>query len=504
MTPLKHAPILAAIVGGWLALSPVLAAQDRPGHVLAQKFAEGAAREDAKRRADDARRRAEAEETEMLRRARAEAEARKRAADKVRADAEARDARDAEARAERARHLAEEQRRAREAFIAQRTAEAERQMAEEKAKEARRLAEERAAEERRAAEESKRLAEERDRQAAEARRLAEERAAAERRLAEQKAVEERRVAAERKAAEDRRLAEEAWAAEQRRQREAQVAADRQAAEARRLAEERAAAERRLAEQKAVEERRVAAERKAAEDRRLAEEAWAAEQRRQRGAHAAAEQQRRLAAERADREHARAERSEEVERPRETHVLPAGDRMGLGVRRPTPVLGGSVPRVTVLLVMAPGETGIRRFGRKTADPVLCAGPTCWISGGSGRPAEAVSRGHALGPGNTLGPRAAACNQHLACAFREVETAAMTAAVQPIDLRILRHDRRAPMRLAADPTCRFAAGALSCERPFVSRTWRAWVVPEAVAREAGVAGLEAALVSGLRNPRVAATP
>lgn len=441
MTPLKHAPILAAIVGGWLALSPVLAAQDRPGHVLAQKFAEGAAREDAKRRADDARRRAEAEETEMLRRARAEAEARKRAADKVRADAEARDARDAEARAERARHLAEEQRRAREAFIAQRTAEAERQMAEEKAKEARRLAEERAAEERRAAEESKRLAEERD---------------------------------------------------------------RQAAEARRLAEERVAAERRLAEQKAVEERRVAAERKAAEDRRLAEEAWAAEQRRQRGAHAAAEQQRRLAAERADREHARAERSEEVERPRETHVLPAGDRMGLGVRRPTPVLGGSVPRVTVLLVMAPGETGIRRFGRKTADPVLCAGPTCWISGGSGRPAEAVSRGHALGPGNTLGPRAAACNQHLACAFREVETAAMTAAVQPIDLRILRHDRRAPMRLAADPTCRFAAGALSCERPFVSRTWRAWVVPEAVAREAGVAGLEAALVSGLRNPRVAATP
>ncbi len=153
------------------------------------------------------------------------------------------------------------------------------------------------------------------------------------------------------------------------------------------------------------------------------------------------------------------------------------------------------RVTVLLVMTSGTNGIRRFGKKTADPVLCAGPTCWISGGSDVTAKSVSRGLALGPGNTLGRRAAACNQHLACAFRDVEVAAMTSPVQPIDLRIMRHDRREPLKLEADPTCRVASGTLACGKTFATRTWRAWVVPEHVAREAGEAGLDAALASGL---------
>ena len=155
----------------------------------------------------------------------------------------------------------------------------------------------------------------------------------------------------------------------------------------------------------------------------------------------------------------------------------------------------VSRATVLLVMTSGTNGIRRFGKKTADPVLCAGPTCWISGGSDVTAKAVSRGFALGPGNTLGRRAAACNQHLACAFRDVDVAALASPVQPIDLRIMRHDRREPLKLEADATCRVASGTLACGKTFATRTWRAWVVPEHVAREAGVAALDAAMASGL---------
>jgi colicin import membrane protein len=163
----------------------------------------------------------------------------------------------------------------------------------------------------------------------------------------------------------------------------------------------------------------------------------------------------------------------------------------------------VSRVTVLLVMEPGTNGIRRYGRKTADPVICSGPTCWISTGSDRDANAVPRGRALGPGNTLGKRAAACNQHLACAFRDLDVKAMAAAVQPIDLRIMRHDRREPLKLEADPTCRIAAGALTCGKTYASRTWRAWVVPEQLADEAGTAALEAALASGLGRPTAALT-
>jgi colicin import membrane protein len=147
-------------------------------------------------------------------------------------------------------------------------------------------------------------------------------------------------------------------------------------------------------------------------------------------------------------------------------------------------------------MESGTNGIRRYGRKTADPVICSGPTCWISTGNERSATAMNRGTALGPGNTLGRRAAACNQHLACVFRDVDLKTLSASIQPIDLRIMRHDRREPLSLQADPTCRLSAsGALTCDRTFTARSWRAWVVPEALAKEAGAAALETALEARL---------
>lgn len=457
MIRLRHAPFVAAIMSAWWGLAlPALAAGENPGHALAEKFAAEPEREAARRKTEnDAKRRAD-EETEMLTRARAEAEQRKAAADKARAEAEARDQKEAESqrlaaereeqeRAEKARRLAEDQRIAREKFIAERTAEAERRMAAE---------EKRLADERRAAEEQ---------------RLADERRAAEdRRLAEQKAAEEKRLADERRAAEEQRLADERRAAEERR------LAEQKAAEEKRLADERRVAEeQRLADERRVAEERRLAEQKAAEEKRLAYEA------RLRG----------LEAER-EAEHRRlTDRLKTMERERMALGAPSAATADVGPQ----ARGAS--RATVLLVMTSGTNGIRRFGKKTADPVLCAGPTCWISGGSDVTAKAVSRGLALGPGNTLGRRAAACNQHLACAFRDVDVAALASPVQPIDLRIMRHDRREPLKLEADATCRVASGTLACGKTFATRTWRAWVVPEHVAREAGVAVLDAAMASGL---------
>ncbi len=66
---------------------------------------------------------------------------------------------------------------------------------------------------------------------------------------------------------------------------------------------------------------------------------------------------------------------------------------------------------------------RRWGGETAGPVICAGSTCWISTGIASDAKAMPRGRALGPGNTLGQRAAASNQHLACAFRDLDVKAI---------------------------------------------------------------------------------
>lgn len=489
----RCAPLAAVAVSVSLAWAIPAAATDTAAHTLAQKFAAGAEQEDAKRKeaekrkaaeakrkADEAKRKAAAEakrkadaekvrlaieEAEMLERAQREADERKAALDRARAEEEAREARriaeerEAAERAEKARRLAEEQRIARERFIAeQQRLEEEKRLAEEKRAEEERLAaEKRAAEDRRATEE-KRIAEEKH--------LADER-----RLAEQRRAEEERLTAEKRAEEERRLAEEKRTAEQKRVEE----------EARRLAEDR----RRLAE----ERQRLADEQRALEEQRKAL----------------------LAAERkAEHERLTEKLMKREEERKANQRIGENNPMGLGAKPPlatAPSVAAAAPattRVTVLLVMEPGTNGIRRYGRKVADPVLCAGATCWVGTGTDRTAAARARGQVLGPGNTLGHRAAACNQRLACAFRNVDLKTRPATVQPIDLRIMRHDRREFLALEADPSCRLSGGALVCDKTYTARTWRAWVVPEMLAAEAGPAALEAALTSGLARPSAALIP
>jgi hypothetical protein len=153
-----------------------------------------------------------------------------------------------------------------------------------------------------------------------------------------------------------------------------------------------------------------------------------------------------------------------------------------------------PRVTVLLVMEPGNRGIRRFN-KTADPVLCVGAHCYVSAGAAKPARLMSRSRALGSLNTLGRRADACNQKLACVYRGVYLPADAPLIQPVDLKIMVHDRRTPRAASADRSCRLSGGNLSCARTITAPGYRAWVLPEALAMAAGPGILEEALRRGL---------
>lgn len=157
------------------------------------------------------------------------------------------------------------------------------------------------------------------------------------------------------------------------------------------------------------------------------------------------------------------------------------------------------RVTVLFIMDVGKKGIRRFA-KTGDPVLCIKDRCFVSTGLEKPARKMPRNKALGTANTLGKRADACRASLVCAFRAVPLEGDRAVLQPVDLRILRHDRREAADISADPSCQVTAGALACRRPVLSRTWRAWIVPEAVAESAGPDALKAALQRRLEPPPV----
>lgn len=188
------------------------------------------------------------------------------------------------------------------------------------------------------------------------------------------------------------------------------------------------------------------------------------------------------------------------------VASAPDALG-GPQSPPADVGRHPPgardstRVSVLLLMEPGHRGIRRFA-KTADPVLCLGDQCYVSRGAGTDAAAMPRFMALGPGNTLGPRAGACNQSLGCVFRNVDLRGASATIQPVDLRILRHDRRQPSEVRVDPSCRTVAARLTCERAVRASDYTLWVVPETLAAQVGGAGLLTALYGGLATDRSAA--
>jgi colicin import membrane protein len=89
--------------------------------------------------------------------------------------------------------------------------------------------------------------------------------------------------------------------------------------------------------------------------------------------------------------------------------------------------------------------------------------------------------------------------LVCIFRDVDLYGKSAAIQPVDMGFWHHDRRETRTVEADRTCDVVAGQLYCAKPIVARGYRAWIVPESVAVEAGPEALEDALDDGLPAAR-----
>ena len=388
--------------------------------------------------------------------------------------------------AEVAKDKSEPKRRAAEKAEAERRAKAQRE-----ADEAEMLARARAEAEERRLEMEERL-----------RKVEQAEAEAERIRAANAAEEEqrRRAEAERKEAEAKRLAEAAAQEEARREAEERRVAD----ERRRAEEERRAADaRRLAEIAAQDEaRRTAEARRVAVERQLeAEERRKAEQMRTVALFPAAEAPDEAELDRAIEAQRLAHKMKQIRDTRQSRDYGFGPPYGIGARTGgdpdfEPIEPLFRTRVTVLLAMQPGSRGIRRFD-KTADPILCVGARCYVSRGAGASAEPISRGKAFGPGVALGSRAGLCNNTLTCVFRNVDLERTMAEVQPIDLRILRHDRREPRTVMADPTCRLDAGRLMCQRPVIASDYTLWVVPEGLAEQAGSLALETAVRAGLRG-------
>ena len=200
------------------------------------------------------------------------------------------------------------------------------------------------------------------------------------------------------------------------------------------------------------------------------------------------------------------------------ALPSGPRLAMepGAGAPAPATREPEPpaadegmearrlqdtEVTVLLWLAPGTYGIRR-GHPTADPILCVADGCYVSRGADRPARFLPGRRALGFLNTWGDRAGACRAALGCVFRAVDLGRLPGYLQPVDLHILKHDRRRGQRIGADSSCRLASGRLLCRHGLATEDYALWVVPEPLAAAAGPVVLQRALAEGFGDPRAAA--
>jgi hypothetical protein len=166
------------------------------------------------------------------------------------------------------------------------------------------------------------------------------------------------------------------------------------------------------------------------------------------------------------------------------VLPGNDNGGARLQD---------TRITVLLWLAPGRYGIRRHS-ETADPVLCLPDGCYVSEGAERPARFLPGRRALGFANTWGERAGACRGSLACVFRDVDLGRLPGYLQPVDLHILRHDRRRGQVVRSDSACALGDGRLLCQSGLAHEDYAVWIVPEGLAAAAGSPALQRALAEG----------
>jgi hypothetical protein len=158
-------------------------------------------------------------------------------------------------------------------------------------------------------------------------------------------------------------------------------------------------------------------------------------------------------------------------------------------------------VSVLLVLEPRkQTGKAWDIGMGADPILCFEQGCAIGGGASRPATIVDGRVPLMPAAGLfGRKAGDCTNRLACIFRGIDLDSLGSETQPIDVDIDQHDRLEPVRLAVDRTCRVEDGRLDCYGGIFTRDYTIWVVPEAIAEEAGPAGLAEVLAGPMAESR-----
>ncbi len=320
-------------------------------------------------------------------------------------------------------------------------------------------------------------------------------AEARRRAEEQKIIERAAVTAQTKAADAAKKADDLRIAEEKRLAEEKVIADAKSADAARIKIAQEAAANAALEAQQIEQARLA-DLKALEAKRNLETKALAESLRRAEAIRDARSEQKLGALPSIAPSREVERVMQAPVPISPNIVQAAvpqtadPARATNVSRPAKI---SSP-VAVLVLMEPGNKGIRRFD-KAADPVLCVKAGCYVSAGTTSSAELRPLVKVLGLSNTLGARAGACKHALGCTFRNVDLVSSAGFIQPVDMKVMVHDRRESQIITEDSDCRLEAQRLLCRRPVVAGSYRLWIVPEDIAARAGSAALDAAVRDGL---------
>jgi colicin import membrane protein len=124
--------------------------------------------------------------------------------------------------------------------------------------------------------------------------------------------------------------------------------------------------------------------------------------------------------------------------------------------------------------------------------------CYVSNGADHPATFLHGHRAIRFGNAISRRAGDCNGDYTCVFRNVDLGALPAEIQPVDIRVLRHDRRAPEYVEALSSCRIAAGErLACTGAIHGDGFTMLVISEDMAERVPPHAFEGVLAGGFTD-------
>jgi hypothetical protein len=146
--------------------------------------------------------------------------------------------------------------------------------------------------------------------------------------------------------------------------------------------------------------------------------------------------------------------------------------------------------TILLVMDIAGNAVA----SKPDPIICVENRCWISSGMVAPALGMTRSQAGELKTTAAVSPIGCSGKSGCVFRNV----LVDPSKRIEVLTITGDGSRSLgayTLAPDDSCRGDGNTLSCANGVTTQNYHIWIVPEAIASEAGAARLESAVAEGL---------